>query len=203
MIRRTALVAVLAAALAAGAVAGEIVEIPLALPEVPLFLGEAGQEAVVLLPFDAGRPLTDISQLGLRLVGAGDFARNFCWNFGDFGGGVWTHPDVVGLTGGLRDGAVTRSGTTLSFDPADYPQDIGINLDTVLILADDDWTCLADGTGTIELRGLDCTYDPSHPEVCICDASLVLLSVTLVVARDGALPAAPAAWGAVKARYRS
>ncbi len=202
MMRRTALAAVLTATLATAATAGEIIEIPLDLPEVPLFLGEAGQDVPVLLPFDAGRPLTDISQIGLRLVGAGDFARNFCWNFGGYGGGVWSHPDDVGLVAGLRDGEATRSETTLSFDPSDYPQDIGVNLNTVLILADDDWTCLADGTGTVELRGLGCTYNPSYPEVCICDASMVLLSVSLVVARDGALPAEPSAWGAFKARYR-
>lgn len=198
MMRRMLTVAV-AAMLCAAPLRAGIITVPLELGEIPWFL-QAGE--VVLLPFDAGRPLVNVSQVGVHLTGAGTFNRNFCWNEGDFGGGVWYHRDVLGLEAGLKQGSTLLAGTTLSYDPAVHPADIGVNLDLVLVLDGDDWSCLADGTGTVALRGLECGYFPSYPEVCVCDESMVLTAVSLVVATDGSLPAAPAAWGAFKARYR-
>ena len=74
--------------------------------------------------------------------------------------------------------------------------------DATLILDAPDWSFLADGTGTLVLGGLPCAYDPTHPEVCVCDPSLQILIMDLVVGLDGTVPAAPASWGALKSRYR-
>lgn len=198
MMHRMLTVAV-AVMLCAAPLRAGIVTVPLELGEVPWFL-QAGE--VVLLPFDAGRPLENVSQVGVHVTGAGTYNRDFCWNEGDFGGGVWYHRDVLGLVAGLQQGGTLLAATTLCYDPADHPADIGVNLDLVLVLTGDDWNCLADGTGTVALRGLACEYLPSYPEVCVCDESMVLTAVDLVVATDGSLPTAPSTWGAVKARYR-
>ncbi len=191
------LLAALAAPLAAPA---EVIVIPLALPEVPLFL-EAGTS--YLVPFDAGRPLEDINQVGVRIKGTDTYFRDFCWTSGDYGAGQWWYRDVLGLELGIKDGGTILALTTRSYDPDDHPDDLDVILDTVVVMHPaGDWSGLADGTGTVVLTGLDCAYTPSDPEVCACDPSMTLTEAELVVTTGTDVPAAPTTWGVLKARYR-
>ena len=61
-----------AAMLCAVPLRAEIVTVPLELGEVPWFLA-AGE--TILLPFDAGRALTGVSQVGVHLTGSGTYNR--------------------------------------------------------------------------------------------------------------------------------
>lgn len=199
MAPQSALILVVGVLLAAGPSPAEIVVIPLEPGETPLVL-EAG--VGYALPFDLGRPLTDIAQVGLRLVGSETYYRDYCWTDGDFEAGQWWHRDVLGLAAALMDDGAPRAEAVLAWQPQDHPQDLGVNLDTVVILQAGDWSFLADGAAEVVLQGLGCTYAPLPPEVCDCDPSFTLMRLELVVATDGSLPAGPAAWGALKARYR-
>ena len=197
---RCLLSAALALLLAAPAGA-EIVTVPLELQETPSYLGEPGNIPLVL-PFDAGRSLANVTDVGLRVVATTSFVRLHCWQFGDYGGGVRSGPDVLGFSAAfLEDGAVLTQ-TTFVYDPADHPGETILVLDSVLVLDPADWSFLADGRGTLELQGLDCAADWSYPTVCICDASFVLAGVELVFGLGESVPATDTAWGALKARYR-
>lgn len=196
---RLFLVLVLACLVVEAGPAAETVTIPLALGEAPLFLGEGD---AVALPFAAGRDLAGVTAAAVRLRGSGDFFRSLCWNFGDFGGGQWSYREDAGLTATLTVGGAAVATATLRFDQADQPEFAGVNFDTTLALAAADWSALADGNGTVVLGGLDCGHFAAYPEVCVCDPSAGVLEAAFVATLDGDVPAAPAAWGALKARYR-
>ncbi|MBE0565105.1 MAG: hypothetical protein IH621_04045 [Krumholzibacteria bacterium] len=189
----------LAAAAATAVGAAELVPVPLDLGEPPLFI-QAGETASV--PFDAGRPLEGMTGGAVALRGSGDFLRTICWTFGGYGGGQWLRREDEGLTVALKAGDTVVAEATLRYAEADYPGFVGVNFDTTLVLAADDWSALAGGTGTIVFGPLDCDYFPSYPEVCICDPSAGLLEATFVATVGDGVPVVPAAWGAVKARYR-
>lgn len=189
----------MAAAMTVPAGAAETVTIPLALTNPPVFLGDGG---VAVLPFAAGRDLAGLTAAAVRVRGAGDFIRSFCWNFGDFGGGQWSYREDAGLTATVEVGGTVIATATLRFDKADHPDFVGVNFDTTLALAAGDWSALVDGNGTVVLGGLDCHHAAVYPETCVCDPSAGVLEAAFVATLDGGLPAAPAAWGAFKARYR-
>jgi hypothetical protein len=138
----------------------------------------------------------------VRFAGSGWFERSVCWQFGNYGGGVWFHREDVGAAAYLLDAGETGPGATLVLASSDHPDLESIAFDATLVLPAADWSLLADGAGTVVLQGLDCEHFAVYPEVCICDASAALTGVALVVALDGEVPADSQTWGALKARYR-
>ncbi|MFN2370038.1 MAG: hypothetical protein ABR506_02670 [Candidatus Krumholzibacteriia bacterium] len=193
------LVLVLASLTAEAGPAAETVSVPLPLADPPVLLGDGG---IAVLPFAAGRDLAGLTAAAVRVRGSGDFIRSLCWNFGDFGGGQWTYREDAGLTATVAvDGTVIAT-ATLRFAQADHPDFVGVNFDSTLVFAAGDWSALADGNGTVVLGGLDCHHAASYPEACACEPSAGVLEAAFVATLDGDLPAAPAAWGALKARFR-
>jgi hypothetical protein len=188
-----------ALALAAPCAAGDTITLPLDLESVPLYLRPS--DSGYPLAFDAGRPLEDVVGVRLHVTGLVGARTSWCWNFGGFGGGVWTYPEQVGLAMGfvdtegticLRDHVFARPETTETFDAV---LDFGCG-DTP------DWSFLAGGVGTVQLQGLACAHNPSYPEVCNCDQSATLFSATLVIETETSVPNQGTSWGALKARYR-
>lgn len=199
MFVRVMLVLVLASLTAEAGPAAETVTIPLALTNPPVFLGDGG---VAVLPFAAGRDLAGLTAAAVRVRGSGDFFRSLCWNFGDFGGGTWSYREDAGLTATVAvDGTVIAT-ATLRFDQADHADFVGVNFDTTLALAAEDWSALVEGNGTVVLGPLDCDHTASYPETCVCDPSAGVLEAAFVATLDDGVPAAPSAWGALKARFR-
>ena len=184
---------------APGAGSGEVVEIPLELPDTPLYVRGGDRFEV---GFDAGRPLSGATGVAVRLAGSGWFARSICWQFGNYGGGVWSHREDVGATASLLAAGEPVTDATLVLAAGDHPDLETIDFDAALALTAVDWSFLADGTGTVVLQGLDCAHFAVYPEVCICDMSAALTGVSLLVALDGEVPVGKATWGAFKARYR-
>ena len=199
MRRNLVIVLAAVAGLAAATARAELVVVPLDLGETPLDL--RGEERVEV-PFDAGRSLAGATSVALRVVGSGRFERSVCWQFGDYGGGVWFYREDVGVVAALSVAGEVRAETSLVVASADHPDLDQTAFDATMVLAASDWSFLADGRGTVVLEGLDCEHFAHHPEVCICDPSAALTGASLIVALDGEVPTSRRAWGALKACYR-
>ena len=179
--------------------AGEIITLPLELPDSPLYMSEPGYGT--LLAFDAERALDDVSAVRLHVTGSYSTQRSFCWLFGGFGGGVWTYPEDAGLSMGFLDAETTLCLTRCEFAQSDESVDFDLELGFDCGETPD-WSFLAGGSGVVLVEGLSCEYFPSYPEVCGCDASAAVTSAVLVIELDVTVPADETSWGALKARYR-
>ena len=101
MIRTTALTILLLALAAAGPAGAGLVPVSVITFDDARYLDAGG---TLELPFDAGRSLENVTQVGLRMTVEGYFGHSICWTFGNYGGGTWTHREDVGLTVGFRQG---------------------------------------------------------------------------------------------------
>lgn len=179
---------------------GEEVILPLDLgaPELYLRPGDDFQ-----LDFDATSELTGITGAALQVTGTYWNARSYCWLFGNFGGGVWSYDGDAGMSQGFVTGEELICVTEHVFAAAENGEatfDFELNFDCGG--PDADWSFLFAGTGAVYLTGLDCDYSPSYPEVCICDHSAMVESVTLVIQLEDQVAIEQLSWGLIKARYR-
>ena len=103
-----------ASLLAAPALAAELVTVPLDLGDGALSLCDDDD---FRFAFDAGRELTDVTQVSLRVTATYSVARSICWLFGNYGGGVWSYNGDVGLYVGLVDTDAVVCRTRHEFAP--------------------------------------------------------------------------------------
>ena len=149
------------------ALAAELVEIPLAIDEDGLYV--RGVDHDYALPFDAARELQAVSGVRLRLVGTYDCLETFCWQDGGIGGGVASTCYDPGIDYGVLDGEVKRHEASHRF--ADISGGVELVAFTIELSlapdpADPAWEMLADGVGTVYLRGWQCPFVP-YPTICM------------------------------------
>ncbi len=175
--------------------AGEIITLPLTLPQIPLYLG-----AEELLTFDAGQPLTDIIDARLHVTGSYVTYRIYCWQFGGFGGGS-AGPLDPGLYIGFQEAETTLFLTRHVFERSEETQafDLELGFDGG---ETPDWSFLASGAGGVLLKGLECPPPPAYPMICSCGPSAEVTEAFIVIEMDSNVPTEKSSWGSIKAIYR-
>lgn len=192
--------ACIAVALTTPCAATEIITLPLELGASELYVRPGDDYQ---LAFDVERELLDVSDVRLHVVGTYTNSRSFCWNFGNFGGGVWSYREDAGLLIGLQAGETQTCVTQQVFEPVES----GVTVyDFVLDLhcgdEDPDWSFLSGGSGIVHLTGLDCYHFPEYPEICICEHSAMVSSAELIIELGTGVAIETWHWGVLKDRYR-
>ncbi len=190
-------IAVLLIALAAPCLAQEIILIPLDLGTSELALGEND----VHLVFDAERELSEIAGVRLQVTGYYLDHRSFGW----IDGNPFSYGYGDGEAGLDQGFVVDEHPECLTEYVFGNTEDGGANFDLELEFdcggPDVDWAFLAEGTGTLLLRSLEC-YLPPYPFVGNCTPSAYLESATLIIQLDSLVATERQSWGSIKVRYR-
>lgn len=192
-------------ALPAAAPAGEIVRLPLTLSADLVYLSDMEIE---VLSFDTAQPWTEILDVRLHLTGT------YCCHLivGSYALGPPSSADCAepGLVCGFLVGddeiyptvrMFTGTWEDQTYDACET-QDFEVEIVFEVPADTADWSFLAEGAGTVFLRGLECPCVSVYPNMCFCDPSAVAISAELVVELETGVPVESSSWGAIKAIFR-